>query len=596
MKNKKVKINYNSRNFNSIKADLEEHARLYYPDTFNDFSDNSLGSFFLDTVAYVGDMMSFYLDYQVNESFLETALDYDNIRKKSRNLGYKNTGRPTVYATLTFFVQVPANSSGLGPDERLIPLLKAGTELTSTTGQSFVLTEDVNFADPMNDTVASQFNSTAGKPSFYAIRAFGVAKSTRQRRTTATVGSFQRFRKVRVGSSNILNIHSVTDSEGHRYYEVDDLANDVVYINTTNPNVASDGVPEIIKPMIVPRRFTVIQNSEGTFLQFGQGTDEEIVTTNVVDPSQIALKMSGRPFITDRAFDPAKLLDSKTLGVAPSNTELTIVYDQNTANQINIAAGNVKGISNVKIEFPSIGSLSYDTSVIVSRLEVTNENPIQGDNSIPTAEELRIMSYSAYAAQKRTVTRNDYEYYVYSMPSKFGSICRASIINDPSSSNRRLSFYVISKDSNNHFVTTNGVTKENIKVWLNKNKMLNDNIDIYDAKIVNVGFDYEMIVDPQYDKTTVMNKVNQKLKEQLKEKMFIGEPFYITKIYNIINKVEGVIDTIRVTPYLKTGDNYSTAPVTIESLKSHDGTFLKAPKNVVFEIKFMNTDIRGTAI
>ena len=78
--------------------------------------------------------------------------------------------------------------------------------------------------------------------------------------------------------------------------------------------------------------------------------------------------------------------------------------------------------------------------------------------------------------------------------------------------------------------------------------------------------------------------------------MFIGEPFYITKIYNIINKVEGVIDTIRVTPYLKTGDNYSTAPVTIESLKSHDGTYLKAPKNVVFEIKFMNTDIRGTAI
>ena len=182
------------------------------------------------------------------------------------------------------------------------------------------------------------------------------------------------------------------------------------------------------------------------------------------------------------------------------------------------------------------------------------------------------------------------------MPPGFGSIKRAAVINDPSSSNRRLSIYVISEDSNGNLITSNSTIKQNVKSWLNKNKMLNDNIDIYDTTILNIGFDYEIMVHPTKDKIEVLNAVNARLRNELSNKMYVGEPFYLTNIYSIINKVDGVVDTTRVIPVIKDGTGYNSAPVTIEEMKSNDGTYLKAPRNVIFEIKNLNADIKGMAL
>mgnify|MGYP003124783189 FL=1 len=154
----------------------------------------------------------------------------------------------------------------------------------------------------------------------------------------------------------------------------------------------------------------------------------------------------------------------------------------------------------------------------------------------------------------------------------------------------------MSEDSLGNLIASNSTIKQNVKQWLNKNKMLNDNIDIYDAKIMNIGFDYEIIVDSTMDKIEVLNSVQRRLLTELSNKMYIGEPFYLTNIYNIINKVDGVVDTTKVTPVLKTTTGYSSAPVSIEEMKSNDGTYLQAPRNVIFEIKYFTTDIRGAAV
>ena len=230
MKNKKRIINYTSRDFNSIKSDLENLARVHYPDTYKDFSENSFGSFVLDAVAYVGDMLSFYLDYQVNETFLETAIEYDNIRRLAKNYGYKFRPRPAAYGLATFYVIVPAASSGLGPDTKYIPILKTGSEINAKTGATFVLTENVDFNHPKNDVVAARFSDTTGKPTSYAIRAYGQVKSTVLFRTTKAVGGFTRFRRVRAGPGSISEIISVVDSEGHEYFQVEHLSQDVIYI------------------------------------------------------------------------------------------------------------------------------------------------------------------------------------------------------------------------------------------------------------------------------------------------------------------------------------------------------------------------------
>ena len=413
--------------------------------------------------------------------------------------------------------------------------------------------------------------------------------------TNISIGDFVKFRKVKIGPSAIAEVKSVIDSEGHEYYKVDNLSQEVIYINTTNPTAQSDGIPEIIKPKVVKRRFVCTQDENGTYLQFGYGSDSEITNENIIDPSQAALKMQGKNYITDTAFDPSRLLNLDTLGVGPENTTLRIIYDMNEQDSINIAAGTLNTVSIPIMDFPPLSDQSSALSVRAS-LEVANDTPIVGNTSIPSSEELRYRTYASKAAQMRSVTKNDYEAYIYMMPSNFGSVKRASIINDPSSTNRRLSAYVISEDQNGRLVQSNSTLKENIKQWLNKNKMLNDNIDIYDAKVVNLGFDYHIIVDPTKDKVEVLNAVQRKLQSELRDKMYIGEPFYLTKIYNIINKVEGVVDTTSVKPKIKIGTNYSSAPVGIDDMKSNDGTYLKAPRNVIFEIKFFETDVRGSTV
>jgi hypothetical protein len=595
---KKKLINYTNRDFNSIKADLEAQAKRFYPDSYRDFSENSFGSYLMDAVSYVGDMLSFYLDYQVNESFLQNAIEYDNVLKLASNQGVNTQIIPPVTALTSFYVIVPANTSGLGPNSRYIPTLKKGASVSANAGTSFVLAEDLDFNNPNNEVVAARFDDSTGKPTHYAIRAKGIVVSYTSETKTVDVGSFEKFLKVRVGDPGIFSVNSVVDAEGNTYYEVGHLAQDVIYVDTTNSNARADGVPSVIKRKLVPRRFTTFRDSSGLYLQFGSGEEETISPLDITEPSQISLQMTGRPYISDTAFDPSELLGTKTLGVAPSNTTLNISYNISTSDSINVSVGRLSKMGNYNMVFPNRDSLSSSAleRSVISSLETANDTAISGDFSQPTSQEIKMKALSSKFTQMRAVTREDYEALVYLMPSKFGSVKRASMVNDQSSTNRRMTLYVVSSDSNGNLLITNDTTKRNVKTWLQTYKTLNDNVDIVDARIINIGFDFKILTDPTKNKVEVLNSVVSKIRTMMQEKMHIGEPFYLTKVFNIINKVDGVLDTVEVIPKLMFGSNYNTAPVSIEEMKSSDGTYLKAPRNVVFEIKNFTTDIKGTAV
>ena len=203
-KEKKVPINYTSRDFSSIRKDLVDYARRYYPDTFRDFSEGSFGSLMIDTVAYVGDILSFYLDYQVNESFLDTSIEYNNIVRQGKQVGYHFRGATSAHGVCAFFVKVPANSTGLGPDSNYIPILKQGATVSSTANASYVLTEDLDFEAEENVVVVAETNNTTGLPTSYAIRAFGKVASGQFGTETAFVGNFERFKKIRLNTSDIV--------------------------------------------------------------------------------------------------------------------------------------------------------------------------------------------------------------------------------------------------------------------------------------------------------------------------------------------------------------------------------------------------------
>ena len=594
---KKPVINYTSRDFESIKKDLVEHAKRYYPNSYNDFSDSSFGGLVMDSVAYVGDMLSFYLDFQTNESFLETSLDLNNIRRLASQMGYNYYGNPSSYGIATFYVLVPANSTGLGPDTTFIPTIKTGTRVKSQSA-TFTLTEDIDFNDPTVEVVAARFNENTGKPTEYALRAFGQVKSGVEFYTEIDVGTQIKFLRARVSTAAVNEIISVFDSEGHQYYQVDNLSQEVVYLEQTNPNAASDQVRSILKPFIASRRFVVEQDQTGTYLQFGFGSENQIDQFGIADPSQVVLKMTGKNYITDTAFDPNQFLGTDKFGIAPANTILKVTFGSNDSVNVNVPINGLIEVSSLSIEFPNdLTAPNTGTQLTVrNSAEVTNDEIITVERAIPTPDEIKYRAYAVYSAQNRVVTKNDYEAYVYQMPRKFGKVSRVNVVNDPSGINKRLAMYVISKDNSDYFVNTNGTVKSNLKVWLNKNRMMTDQVDVFDAAIINIGFNYKYTTESGFSKTSVQADVNAAVRKLFAEKQYLGEPVYITTIYQTVNRVQGVVDTLKVTPLIKQSANYSNLGLEIDDVLSKDGTFLKCPKNCVFEIKYPDQDLKGTIL
>jgi len=214
-------INYTHRDFSSIRGDLMEVVERFYPDTFRDFSEASFGALMLDAVAYVGDQLSFYLDYNVNETFLDTAFQYNNILRHGRVLGYKNLGRPSTYGQVMLYVLVPASTVALGPDSDYLPILRRGSRFSSQNGLNFVLTSNVDFADPKNLSVVARTDASTGAPTYYAVKAPGNVVSGVFLQEKIKIGVFERFKKVQIIAPNIAEIISVADSAGNEYFEVD---------------------------------------------------------------------------------------------------------------------------------------------------------------------------------------------------------------------------------------------------------------------------------------------------------------------------------------------------------------------------------------
>ncbi len=597
-KNKNIPIKYTSRDFNSIKTDLIEHAKRYYPDNYQDFSEASFGSMIFDTVAYVGDVLSYYLDYSVNESFLDTAVEFNNVRKHARNYGYKFSGAPVSQGVVALFVLVPANSAGNAPDMALMPRLKKGAEFSSSGGVTFSLLEDVRFSNPENDIVAVKFDPSNNQTTHFAVRAYAQVSSGKAFITSAdlTSSSFEKFRKIRVGDASITEIIDVVDSEGNRFYEVDYLSQEVVFLETTNPNALSDGVRSIMKPFVTARRFTVYQDDTGTYLQFGFGSDNDD-DSGLTDPSRVALKMHARNHITSKAIDPTKLLGTDKLGLSPQGTTLSITFKKNDGSSTNANPNSIKTVGFAEMTF--IDEPSLDASKLTeirNSLEVVNEEAIVGNSLEFTIDELKVRSKNYYATQNRAVTKTDYEAVAYNMPNKFGQLKRVNIINNPFATNKKLAMYVVSSNKDDHLVRTNDSTKRNLVTWLNDYSSINDVIEIFDAKIINFGINFEIDTDKRYDTTSVLFDATQRLKDNYSEKFYIGEPIYINDIFKILNRTEGVVDVKNVEIINKFGSVYSTTQIFMEDFISNDATFYKAPKNVVFELKYPDSDIKGLAL
>ncbi len=597
-KSERVPIEYTSRDFDSIKSDLVQHAKRYYPDTFQDFNQASFGSLMFDTVAYVGDVLSFYLDYQANETFIDTASEYENILRHSRRMGYD----PYASATATsghcqFFITVPANETSTGPDEAYMPILEKGARLTSKTGAMFTLEEDVDFSAPNTEIVVAS-TDVNGSPTFYAVKAVGLVLSGAEYSSVIPVGNYKPFRRVQLLEPNLVEILAVIDTHGHIWHQVEYLSQDVVYFETRNQDYDHDfhSAKKILKPVSVPRRFIVERNRSGVALQFGSGESLSESESNI-DPSKVAIAQYGRTHVSDRSFDPHKLIRQNTLGAVPSNTNLTVIYRTNNVGDadLNIGVDQIKEIAASSFVFKDPTSLSSgQRSKVISSLEVTNESPILGELFRPTAEEMRQRAKGALAAQHRAVTAKDYVSLSYAMPPKFGKIKRCAIMLDSNSLKRNLNLYVISEDQEGRLIRTNDIVRVNLKSWLQDKKMINDYIDIIPARVVNLGVNFTVIGSDNTNKFDVLSRCYTALAQYFAHnKPYIGEWFDISMIYKVLNAVVGVDDTVDVDIEVKDGGLYANTKFDIWTQTTADGRKLKMPEDAIWEIKYAADDLSG---
>jgi hypothetical protein len=596
MARKTTPVKYTDRDFESIKASITEHAKRHFSNVNKDFNEASFGAFMIDAVSYIGDVLSFYLDYQVNESFLETAIEYNNVVKLSRQLGYKFKENYTSSGIASFFVVVPRVTVGFGPDTNYIPTLKKGSRFSSNGGVVFTLNENVDFSEPQNRVVVASVDGDTGEPLNYAIRAYGEVLSGYEATEDFDIGPYEPLKKIIINTPDVTEIIQVIDSEGHEYHEVEYLSQDVIFEQIVNRKDASTTAPKYtMRPRSVPRRFTVENELGKTFLQFGYGSDSSIKNDTVTSVRNVVIKTHGRDYTQTENFDPSNLIQNDKLGISPSNTTISITYRINSRDAVNAPANTLKIVDSPILEFPSVNLDLSKSRSVYSSIEVNNESSILGDVDIPTAEEIKRRAIDNYASQNRAVTKNDYEALVYRMPPKFGAVKRVSIQQDTDSIKRNLNVYLISEDSNGNLTQTNSTIKENIKFWLSQYKMINDTIDILDSHIVNVGIEYIIKASPDFNRFEILENARRDLSTYFEDYHFeIGEALSITDIHNVLKRVRGVQDVLNVKVVRRSGTGYSDVFYDVKSNTSQDGRSVYVPENYIFEIKNEDLDIKGT--
>tara|TARA_R100000008_G_scaffold34139_1_gene19336 strand:+ start:1609 stop:3393 length:1785 start_codon:yes stop_codon:yes gene_type:complete len=592
---KNAPIKYTNRDFDSIKQDLLNYAKVYYPETYKDYSEASFGSLLFDMVAYVGDILSFAIDYSANEAFLDSAIETKNILRLAKQMGFKYPGSASSTGICAFYVTVPAKSNGK-PNDLAVPILMKGTTVTSKSGAFFVLNENVDFSNSTTQVVVAEVGDY-GVPRSYAYKAYGEVVSGKMEQESVDIGEYKKFLRVQLEGEDISEIVSVIDSQGHEYFEVDFLSQNVIYRTIRNRKSDKEDAPYILREMIVPRRFVAEYTPDGeTFLQFGYGSEETLKNKKFPDPSAVVIEQFAKDYYKDNSFDPNLLSKTEKFGVVPPSGELLVSYRKNTASNVNVPVSSVATVANAILGFGSTDVSSDIKASIRASVDVDNEAPIVGQIRALTPAEIRMRAIDTFASQNRAVTKQDYLSLIYRMPGKFGAVKRANIVQDSKSFKRNLNLYIISENSDNFLIQSSETIKQNLKTWLNKYRMINDTIDILDGRIVNFGIEFELVGALNKNPTEILSKAVTALKKEFSEKFLFGVPFYISEIYKILNDVEDVIDTRNVKIVSKRGADYSEPAIDVETSLSDDGRFVMVPEDVILELKHPDVDIVGVIV
>jgi len=593
--------NYLSKDFIDLRADLVRYAQTFFPDKIRDFSEAGLGGMFIDLAASVGDTMTYYLDHQFNELSWSDSVEIDNIQRHLRNAGVKITGASPATVTLTFLVEVPASltTNGYVPQENAIPTILAGTVTSSAGRITFTTVEDINFNERDSDgflraTVTVGETDDSGNPlTFILTRDVTATSSVRTSETFSVPNGFNPFFTTNLSNANVSRIVSVIDTEGNQYYEVDSLTQDTVFLPVSNISYDNKTVTDSMEVIPAPRRFTTATDltTRLTTLTFGGG-ENAVDEKTVVDPSQLALPLYGRGAIPRFSLDPNALLRSKTLGIAPSNTILTVIYEYGGGLNHNVSANSIRSITSLSMIFPGLPPNAIASSVRAST-DVINRTNSSGGTNQPTIQDLRLQIPAAKNSQLRIVTKEDLIARVYSLPTKFGKVAKAGCRSNPANPLAK-QLYIAGYNSSGNLTRASDSLKLNLRNYLNDLRLISDAIDIVDSPIVNYAVRASVIVSPNFISLEVLQGTAQAIRDELDITNFQpDQPIVIADVTSAIINTPGVLSLVSLEFINRAGtvedSTYSSFAYDM-SLASSRGIIVPPPGGI-FEILFPTQDV-----
>ena len=586
--------NYSNLTFEEIKNRLVTRAKTYYPDSYKDFNKSSFGSMMVDMVSMIAEQLNFYTQFVANENFLETSRTSEGLTSAARNNGIEIFNKYTSVGELKLYTRVPANATLTGPDTSYAHTILKGMVVTSDSGARYTTVEDVVFNLSQDNYISDEFSDDGSRTTYYIYEAPVPVVSGESKTISVNVGTYQKFLKIEIKDSSITEVLSVFDENGNEYYQVENLSQDIIYKEVSDRDTNNPSTPSRLIPLPVPRRFSIQHEGERTFLVFGFGSEDNLKVKEIADPAEVVLNLSGRNYISDNSFDPSRLISTDKFGVGPKNTSLTITYRSSTAQNSNTAANSLNRIVSSEMLFNDESSLNSGiVQYIRNSLSCENTEPINGSLSFTTSQEVSETIRAAAGYRGRAVTLNDYVAACYAMPSQFGSIRRASIYRDFNDLKRNLNLYVISEDSQGDLQVASPSLKNNLKKWINSVRMVTDTIDIFDAKIINLGIFFDVVLSTSADQATALSEIRSKLFHEINlSAPQIGEEFSIGNVQKIIGAMPNVNRINSIVVSSKTGSDYSDIRYDVKENISPDGGFLYLPENFIWEIK-KELDITG---
>lgn len=613
-------ITYLNKDFTTFRNALIEYAKTYYPQSYNDFSTSSPGTMFIEMASYVGDVLSFYLDNQVQENFLEYAKQTNNLYALAYMLGYRPKVTSAAVVTLDVYQQIPTIGPNYDPDFTYAMIIEEGMQVKSNVNNSnfFYCPNkiDFNLSSSVDPTEVSVYTTSGGNPNTYLLKKSTTAISGQVKTFNLNFGAAERFPMRTLEDSDIIEIISVYDQDtGFRWYEVPYLAQDFILNPVQNtalnyPQLFQEAneVPYILERVSAPRRFVSRFTTRATLeLEFGAGI--QAVSGSIPNPFNVGIGTINGIDLLNTAFDPTNFVANNSYGIAPSNTALTVNYLVGGGAGANVNTNELTNVVTSNITFPN-----PTNPVIAAQIEATvaTNNSVQavGGGDGDSANDIRLNTLAKFPSQMRAVTQQDYLGTVLGMPAKFGQVAKAYVTKDSAIFAQYLagepgerdplatSIYLLSYAVDGTFTEPGTALLKNIQTYLEDYRMLTDTIILKPAYIVNIRVSFDIIVRPNFTSRDVMAGCLTILKGYFsRENWQVNQPIVLSEIYTLIDQVAGVqtVQTVTINNIAGTSSGYSEYSYDI-SAATLNGVIYPSLDPSIFEVKYPDTDIQGRVV